>query len=134
MTRLILLSALALSLAACATPRESCLRTATKDLIVIDRLIAETQATLARGYALEREPYTRTQVDLCLGSGRYGYGRGGIGWNYCATPTTRYRDRPVAIDRAAEERKLRELRQTRTRLAPEVEQRAAQCSARYPAS
>lgn len=119
-------------LAACSTPRESCLRTATQQLGVVNRLVAETEANLARGYAVEREPYTTTRVDLCVGGSRYRYG--GVGWSYCTVPTTRYRARPVAIDRATEQRKLRELKQTRTRLAREAEPRVDYCNQRYPAS
>ncbi|WP_068115651.1 hypothetical protein [Tropicimonas marinistellae] len=121
-------------MAACATPRETCLKAATKDIQVVDQLILETQANLSRGYGIEKEPYVTSTVDLCLGSGGYGYGRNrvGVGWSYCNTPTTRYKSKPVAIDRAAEQRKLRELKETRARLVRESDARLAQCNAQYP--
>ncbi|SFD31608.1 hypothetical protein [Tropicimonas isoalkanivorans] len=116
------------ALAACATPREGCLRSATRDIAVVDRLILETQANLSRGYAIDEEPYITSNVNLCVGNG--GYHR--VGWSYCNQPTTRYRQRPVTIDRAAEQRKLAELKQTRARLTAEAGPRLAQCNARYP--
>lgn len=133
MIRLILLLALPLAVGACSTPRDTCLKSASRDIAVVDRLIAETQANLARGYGVKREPYTSTSLNMCYGGGRYRYGAPGIGLSYCATPTTRYRNRPVAIDRAAEQRKLTELRQTRSRLVAETNQRLEQCNRLYPA-
>lgn len=132
MKRMILLAMIPV-LASCATPRENCLKAATKDLAVVDRLIAETQTNLQRGYALDREPYTASRVDLCVGSGRYRYGGAGIAWNYCARPETRYRSKPVAIDPAVENRKLQDLKRTRARLVEESNSGVAQCSAKYPA-
>ncbi|MFD0980545.1 hypothetical protein [Tropicimonas aquimaris] len=133
MRHLILLLALP-ALVACAPTRQTCLKAATQDVAVVDRLILETQENLSRGYSLDREAYVTNTVDLCLGSSRGGYGRGlGVGWSYCNTPTTRYRERPVAIDRAAEQRKLQELRQTRSRLVKESEAALQQCNLRYPA-
>ncbi len=120
----------ALALAACASPRQACLRAATTDLRNVETLIAETQANLARGYAIAREPYVTTGVDFCydpvVGIGLDGGGVHG-GLRYCNTVETRYRTRPVAIDLAAERRKLAELQATRARLAREAERRLAAC-------
>ena len=49
-----------LALAACATPREQCIGQATRDLRVLNSLIAETQGNLARGYAIEEQQEVRT--------------------------------------------------------------------------
>lgn len=131
MKRLILLLS-PLLLAACATPRENCLASATRELATVDALILETRANLERGYAIEREPYTTSRVDLCIGSSSYAYTGFGAGWRYCNVPETRYRDKPVAIDPAAEQRKLRELQATRNRLNQEASKSLAQCDALYP--
>ena len=40
-------------LAACGTPQEQCIRYNTRDLRTVDRLIAETEGNLDRGYAIE---------------------------------------------------------------------------------
>ncbi|MBD3765401.1 MAG: hypothetical protein IE927_11935, partial [Rhodobacterales bacterium] len=42
-----------IALAACGTPREQCIARETRDLRTVDRLIAETEENLRRGYALE---------------------------------------------------------------------------------
>ena len=129
--RLALLLAALAALAACASPRQACLRAATTDLRNVEALIAEAQANISRGYAIAREPYVTTGVDFCydpvVGIGLDG--RGGVygGLRYCNTVETRYRTRPVAIDLAAERRKLAELQATRARLAREAERRLAAC-------
>jgi len=122
--RLVTLAALCL-LAACATPREACLRAATAELRTLDRLIARTEADLARGYALEREPYSAATLDFCVGSGRFHDGLG-LGLRYCPDVETRYREVPVAIDPAAERRKLAQLR---SRRAEEAQRAAAAAEA-----
>jgi hypothetical protein len=98
----------------------------------VDRLIAETEANLRRGYAIDREPYVTTGLDFCFG--RYGGVQDGVavGLTYCNTVETRYREVPVAIDRSTERRKLAELRETRARLARTAEGQIAACEARYP--
>ena len=124
---------MAVALAGCATPRDTCLRGVTTDLNAVDRLIAETEANLARGYAIEREPYTTTGLDFCLGYGPGQFNRAAVGLSYCNTTETRYREVPRAIDRTTERRKLAELRQTRARLVEPTRKAVAQCEARYPA-
>jgi hypothetical protein len=126
--RLAMLLALC-ALASCATSREACLRAATAELATLDRLIAETEANLARGYAIAREPYTTTTLEFCVGTGRLG-GAFDVGLRYCPDVETRYRDRPVAIDPAAERRKLAQLR---ARRAAEAERAAARQAACPPA-
>ena len=115
-------------LASCATPRESCLSSAQKELATIDKLIVETQGNLQRGYAIDREYYTSSRVDLCMRGGRHR-----VGWSYCTVPTTRVREKPVTIDRATEQRKLAELQQARKRAAEEARNKVAYCEAKYPA-
>lgn len=124
--------ALVLGLAACATPQEACIGRETRELRVLDRLIAEQRATLARGYALvERTTWERE-------------------WRICepgqpATATTPARpprwcwdqvpvtvtDR-VPIDPAAEQRKLDGLQDRRAAEAARAERAVAQCRALYP--
>ena len=54
------LIAAVLCLTACAAPKERCLLQAQPDLTEIDALIAETEANLDRGYALEQGPISLT--------------------------------------------------------------------------
>lgn len=130
MSRLFLL--LLLPLAACATPRQACDRAATQDLRVIDALIVETTQNITRGYALEREVVEIPNVQFCYGR-RVGRKRGEVGMVLCNDTRTQVRERPVAIDIAAEEKKLASLKAKR----PEVAQRAslalAACALQYPA-
>ncbi|RYH08238.1 hypothetical protein [Tropicimonas sp. IMCC6043] len=127
MGRLILLLTLPL-LAACATPRQTCLVAATRDLATVDQLIAETEANLQRGYAIEPEYYTGSQVGLCVGNGLYT----GLGWTYCTVPQTRVRARPVTIDRTVEQQKLRDLKKVRVRAEREARTKLESCDATYP--
>lgn len=115
---------LCLCVAACTTPELACQRRATADLRTVDALIKETEETLRRGFALEREPYTTTGLDFC-----FGHGLEDFGLTYCTSTQTRYRQVPKAIDRRTEQRKLTELRQTRSRLARESQAALAQCTA-----
>jgi hypothetical protein len=119
------------ALAGCATPRQACERNAVYDLRVVDNLIAESEATLARGYALRPEPYRRPRLQLCYGSG---FGRyDGFGFSYCGYPDIGIRLRPVAIDMNAERAKLAELKRKRHDLARSAKAQLQSCRARYPA-
>ena len=118
--RLILLLPLAaLILGACASPRERCLRTASAELRVLDGLIAETEGNIARGYAITRNVETRTVLELCA-------------WPredtlFCTRQEPVTRDRPQAIDMAAERRKLDDLRARRASEARRTAAAQATC-------
>lgn len=119
------------TLAACTTPRQACERNALYDLRMLDLLIRETEQTLARGYALEREPYRRTSLELCYAN-RFG-NDDALGLVWCNRPEVAFRDRPVAVDLAAERRKLADLRQRRKDMARIAARNLADCRARFPA-
>ncbi len=51
MKRLVILTLLAVT--ACGTPQEQCIAAGTRDLQVVERLIAEAEGNIARGYAWE---------------------------------------------------------------------------------
>lgn len=129
MKRLILLS-LGL-LAGCGTPQEQCINRNTRDLRTVDRLIAETQGNLDRGYAFETitvyedfwttcpqppvlEGETPPPPRLCLDE----------------RPVTAQRAK--AIDLNEEARKLDSLKVKRRQLAKAAEAVIAQCKAEYP--
>ena len=101
---------------ACATPRQRCEIQATRDLRVVNELIAESQATLRRGYALREEQRTRFGTTICYGGG------GDFGYGFCWGNDTYTRLRPVAVDLDQERAKLQSLLQKREEL--EVEARA----------
>ncbi|SIO16402.1 hypothetical protein [Vannielia litorea] len=113
--------------AACATPREACVNRAAKDLKVMNKLIAETRANVDRGYAVEREAYVTSGFRMCVGSKKEN-----VGVTWCHRPETRYRTRQVAIDPAAEQRKLRNMIVKRDQLEREAQARIAACRQAYP--
>ncbi|MBS8229223.1 hypothetical protein [Vannielia litorea] len=114
-------------LAACATPREACEARATKDLRVMNKLIAETRANVDRGYAIEREAYVTTGLQMCVGSAKEN-----VGVRWCHRPETRYRTKQVAIDPGAEQRKLRNMIIKRDQLQREAQAQVAACKRAYP--
>ena len=127
---ILLILAPLLLLAGCATPRQACLSTASRDVATIDRLILETRTNLDRGFAVDRELYTGTRVDLCMGGGG-GRHRHNVGWSYCMVPETRVVATPVAIDTTVEKRKLAELLEARKRAEKTAVERIGYCDMRY---
>ncbi len=120
-----LLLPLVLVLSACATPRERCMADATRELRTIDALIAETEGNIARGYAILREPAVRTTLVWCLAPDDR--------ITLCNRQEADVRERPVAIDRAEERRKLASLRERRAELLREAAAAQARCAALHPA-
>jgi hypothetical protein len=102
--------ALALLVAACATPQQRCEIQATRDLRVVNQLIAETQATLQRGYALREEQRPRVGTTVCYGGGD------DFGFGFCWGNDTYTRVRPVAVNLDEERAKLQTLLQKREEL------------------
>lgn len=119
------------TLVSCGTPQEQCINRNTRDLRTVDRLIAESEGNIDRGYAYETvtvyEDYWTTcpmplpkegepppQPRMCLDE----------------RPVTE--QRPKAIDLKEEARKLESLREKRTDLAREAQSVIAQCKAQYP--
>lgn len=118
-----------LILAACGTPQQRCIRNATEELRILDQLIAETQANLARGYGYEQEQVVRYQYGHC------GYYRGNDGHLYprrCFEPYTDTVSHPVAIDPEVETRKLAGLTSRRSALAARAAAEVAACRQKFP--
>lgn len=118
-----------LLLAACATPRQQCEQAATRDYRIVTHLIEETRQNIARGYAIRSEQRVSPTLSFCAG----GIHDDHFGASYCSDVATYTVERPVAIDPAAERRKLRTLLERRRRLAIEAEVALADCAARLPA-
>lgn len=114
----------ALVLAACASPRERCVARATQESRTVEGLIASVEANLARGYAIDSRPGVRTRLDYCNapdGTTRL-----------CPRNEPVMRREAVAIDVAAEKRKLDGLRERRARLLDAAREAERLCAARYP--
>jgi hypothetical protein len=119
-------------LAACGTPQEQCIRQNTRDLRTVDKLIAETQGNLNRGYAYETITVTETYWRYCY------YHRTRSDGSHYTSPQLCLDDRavtvrrPKAIDLNEEARKLASLKEKRQELARRAEPVIAQCKAWYP--
>ncbi len=129
--RPVLVSFVLLSLAACGTPQEQCIRRSTVELRKVERLIAETQGNLARGYAYEEDTITTHQWVACIAPGSGVAGRP-VRTTMCFEPETRTIRREVPIDPAAEERVLANLTAKRGQLAKAAEPAIAACRTAYP--
>ena len=122
--RPLLAIALPLLLAACATPQQRCEIEATRDLRVVNGLIAETQATLQRGYALREEQRTRIGTSICYGGGDdFGYG-------FCWGNDTYTKVRPVAVNLDEERAKLQTLLNKREELEAQARTQIEACGRR----
>lgn len=118
-----------LLLTACATPREACLIDVNKEVRIINNLIAETQANLERGFALEQRQRIRTRRSTCRGSNS-----DGSRFRYrCEKVDTITRTFPVAIDLNAEREKLASLEERQLQNLSNAQAGVAQCLARFPA-
>lgn len=117
-----------LVLAACATPREHCISQATRDLRVLNSLIAETQGNLARGYAIEEQQEIKTIRQTCRGENS-----DGTTFRYsCDETETFTTNRPVAIDLNVEGAKLSSLIERRNQQQTTSDQVVLQCIAAHP--
>jgi hypothetical protein len=129
MKRIALVPAL-LALASCGTPQQECIRMVSRDLIVVDRLITETQGNLARGYAYEQKVITVPAFINC--TPRATEANPNPRPATCFDEESRTITRPVAIDLAAEQVKLNGLQAKRSQLARAAQPAVAECQARYP--
>ncbi|QYK41382.1 MAG: hypothetical protein KF887_18770 [Paracoccaceae bacterium] len=123
-----------LALAACATPQEACIARETRDLRVLDRLIAETEGNLARGYAIEEYTVDITVMGTCLEGG----GKDETGATLPPIAVSCFQDRevtrtrPKAIDLNAERQKLSSMQAKRAERARAAAPAVASCRAQYP--
>ncbi len=126
--------ALSLMLAACGTPQEQCINRETRDLRVIDRLIVDTRGNLTRGYGYEEVTvYSPEWVD-CTPDVIVPEGQPvpEVDRKLCLEEVPETVRRPVAIDLAAEQRKLDGLAQKRRELLARADRAIAACKVAYP--
>ncbi len=122
----------------CATPQERCIQRETRDMRVIDRLIAESEGNLKRGYALEEVTIYRHEWVLCDGRHRPEPPKEGQPAPSPRPPKLCFEavpdtvTRPKAIDLRAEADKLASMRAKRAALARAAQPAIAQCKAQYP--
>lgn len=119
-------------LAACGTPQEQCINRNTRDLRTMDRLIAETQANLTRGYAIEDYTVYVPVWQVCDIQPATDPAQPAPPPRYCFEQEPQTRTRPKAIDLNAESAKLQSLLDRRDQMARAAEPVIAQCKAQYP--
>ncbi|EEW26958.1 hypothetical protein [Rhodobacter ferrooxidans] len=128
--------ALCLVLIACGTPQENCIARNTRDLRIVDRLIAETETNLSRGYGMESVTIShQVWVDCTprpMPPPPDGTPPPPPPRRMCWEDRDETVQRPVAIDLAAERRKLEGLKVKRRDLARQAAPVIAQCQAQYP--
>ncbi|SEM74525.1 hypothetical protein SAMN04488003_10452 [Loktanella fryxellensis] len=124
---LIALSPLVL-LAACATPQQQCLSNVTQDLRVNAFLIAQTQANLDRGFAIDRQQRVSRGFDMCRERNR----DGSIDTRLCPVQKVRTVNVPQAINLTVERDTLNQLLATRANLERRTAAATAQCRTLYP--
>lgn len=123
-----LVPVLLLLLAACGTPQEQCIRRETQDLRTLDRLIAETERNIARGYAIEEFQTWEWEAYTCYRPGPDGQPEAGT----CQRRVPDIDTRPVAINVDDERAKLASMRTKRTDLARRAAAATEACRRAYP--
>jgi hypothetical protein len=123
-----------LILAACGTPQQQCINRETRDLRVVERLIAETQGNLDRGYGFEEVTIYTTEYVDCTPRVVVPEGEPApvVQPRLCLEDVPETVRRPVAIDLGAEQRKLDGLLIKRRDLLGRAEGVIAACKAAYP--
>ncbi len=120
-----------LLLVACGTPQEQCINGATRDMRVVDRLIAESEQTLARGYTYVEVTTFRTGFVDCTQRPTAENPKPEVGRCLGEIPETIRK--PVAVDLNAEAAKLASLKAKRTQQAQQAGAAIRQCKALHPA-
>jgi len=128
------LSALSLALlvTACGTLQEQCIRLEARDLFLLDRQIAETEATLQRGYALVEVEEREWRWVIC-GPGKPGApGQPAEPPERCWEEVSRFVVRPKAVNLDDERRKLAAMQVSRRTVERDSAPAIAACKAKYP--
>jgi len=103
--KVVYLAPVLVALAACMSPLEACKIGASEDLNVVRDLIAQSEATLERGYRYETRQRQVVFTDFCIGGG---HNSGSVKW--CNRSEPNLERIPVAMALSAEREKLKHLR------------------------
>lgn len=123
-------TALLLALAACGTPQQQCVRLASHDMAVLDRLIVETQGNIARGYGYAQTVVSMPEFVDCEPAPWKNDGKSRP--RMCLEDVPHTVTKPVALDLEAEAAKLASMQKRRADMARALEPALAECQARYP--
>ena len=126
----LMVSVVFLGLAACGTPQQRCIGSVTQNLRVVDRLIAETQGNLDRGFAFTNVLVSMPQFVDCTPNPTVDNPTPRP--EQCLEDVAQTVSRPTAIDLNAEAAKLASLRTKRAQLAAAAGPAIAACQMQYP--
>lgn len=126
----VMILGLCLGLAACGTPQSRCINSVTRDLQVVDGLIAQVQGNLARGYGYETVTQSAPEYVDCTPAPtkKNPHPRA----QSCFENVDRSFTRPLAIDLDAEAAKLASLQRKRASLAAAATPAIQACQQQYP--
>lgn len=128
MKRLMILPLFAL--AACGTPQERCINQVAGDLPTLDRLIAETEGNIARGFAWEEVTTTRTTFVDCTPHATKSDPTPAT--QHCVSDVEETTRKAVALDLNAEKAKLASMQERRAQLAANMAPAIEACRKTYP--
>jgi hypothetical protein len=118
-----------LTLVACATPQQQCINSVAGNLNTIDGLILQTQGNLQRGFGYTQTVRSVPQFVPCSTNWD---DNSNNNMDMCLVNTVQTFQQPVAIDLAAEQKKLAQLVTRRAEIAAQVGPAIAACQAQYP--
>ena len=118
------------ALTACATPQQRCINAATRNMEVVDQLIAQIEGNLQRGFALQSETIYRTEFEDCTPSASAADPNPAPRMCPVEVPSTS--TKPVAVDLNAESAKLASLQAKRAQQGMLAHDAVAQCRALHP--
>ena len=119
-------------LAGCGTPQERCIASVTRDMRVVDRLIAKTQGNLDRGYAIEEVERTGVRWEYCRRGPLLKPGEAPRPPELCLKEYRYTVNKPRAINLAEERQLLAELQKKRAAQAKAAAPAIASCKASHP--
>jgi hypothetical protein len=119
-----------LALAACSTPQQECVRMASHDMAALDRLIAETQGNIARGYGYAQTVVSMPEFVECEPHPWKSDERSAP--RMCLEDVSHTVTKPVALDLQVEAAKLASMQQRRAEMTKALAPAIAECQARYP--
>ncbi len=123
MLKYLALPALAI-LAACATPQEQCINTASSQVRNMQALISTTQGNIARGYAIHQSQEPYEAINTCYDKDKKPY--------TCFHTEYRTVETPVTIDVAEERRKLAQLKRRLPAERRKMDAAIANCRIQFP--
>jgi hypothetical protein len=123
MKPIITLPALAL-LAACATPQEQCINTASNAMRTLQGRIATIEGNISRGYAIHKQQQPRNVAGICYDLESVPYA--------CLETEFRIVETPVPVDMADQRRQLADLKRRLPAEQKKARQGIATCRATYP--